>query len=1747
MPSDFVHLHVHTEYSLLDGQSRIKDLMKYANELDMPAVGLSDHGVMFGAIDFFRAAKKADITPVVGMEAYLAPRKMTDKDAVLDKRPFHMLLWAQNMTGYRNLMKMASVGQLEGYYYRPRIDRDFMAANSEGVIATSGCLAAEIPRLVEDGKEDEARKKIGWYLDVFGADNFYLELQPHSIDQLEVLNRWLYDYWKSTHTKVQLLASNDVHYVRKDDWDVHDTLLCIQTGAHKSEENRMRMSPRDSYYMKTADEMRAEFHKRGVPDDMIDEAFANSLKIAEMTELELDTDEYHLPIFPVPPAFNDDSGAYLRYLTEMGLSWRFPGNEDDTVLQERLNRELGIIGDMGFNTYFLIVWDLCEFARHADIWWNVRGSGAGSLVAYCLGITNIDPIQNSLLFERFLNPGRVSMPDIDLDYPDDRRGEMIAYTVNKYGRDKVAAIITFGTMGAKAAVKDVGRALDVDLVKINQATSLIPQEARQKKIAEYIELNPELQALYNRDSEIKRVMDTAIRLQGMTRHASTHAAGVIIADKPLVEYTPLHRITGTDPSGGSLEAVTQYPMETAESIGLLKVDFLGLSTLTILRKACDLINKYHGTDYTMDSIPYRHDDMVNTLTDEQKRMLDESFEMMGRGETVGVFQVESPGMQSMLRGMRPHKFEHIIAGISLYRPGPMDFIPDYNKRLHGEEEIPYKHEKLKSIIAETYGILVYQEQIMQVAGDLFGYELGEADLMRRAVSKKKISALQEHKAIFMERGPKNGIPAETAEAIFDEIEFFANYGFNKCLVGSTEIVDAATGRIITIQELYDGTETISETISCDTDLLRLQNQPVTDVIFNGVKPVYQLITQTGRTITATGNHPFYAFGGWRNLEDLSIGERIAVPRRLDIDGTKVWDRHKVIVLGHLLAEGNLCHPTGIYYYTGDTAQWEDYVENLNKFENTIASTHIRRGNMHDVYSKRVNRSKTAEVVDWIDKLGLRNTNSYTKHFPQEVFELKNEQIALLIARMWEGDGHINEKGRSAYYASSSARMIHQLQHLLLRLNIITSLREVVFPYTEGHTEYQLFITGNADIQTFSELIGQHFINNAKRCTLERMVLPELHATSSRDVIPLEVRDLVRVAKEESGYKWKEIATASGISTTSFSRTKSVGKSGFTHNIIHNLAEFFDSNELRRLSDNDVYWDKVVSIEYVGEEPTYDLTIENTHNFVANDIIVHNSHASDYAVITVQTAFLKCHYPAEYMTALLCVQFDDSTKVATFLEECRRLQIPVLPPHVNYSVIDFDIENNKGIRGIRFGLGAIKNAGVGALEHIINEREANGAFESLVDFCQRVDLRQVGKRAIESLIRVGAMSDWGDRNDLLYSLERIIGFSTDYHKAQEVGQMSLFGADSSFNETLQLSESPIAQQATNREQLRWEKELLGLYVTGRPVDKHMKKFQANPNLANIAEMKSLDTSIASGQQVKVAGEIVDMREIYTKKNDAMAILQLEDWHESAGSIEVVCFPRTWDRVKDVVHRHKKAKAEENGEEFEENHIFKLEATDIVQITGKFDTSRDDPQIICDGVSFEFDNYTADEIADTYNGNSTSNDHTYRSEEPPAFLGAYDEETGEVVEEKTPPPPPIKDVMPATQGASIHTPTIEPQFGSQNGQDPEWATDGNGSASDDANPFTDMLDIDDTTERRHITVEFERSDYPERDRRRLRRVHGAFMGFPGKDKFSIVISGNGKPTILDFPNHTTGWCKELRRDLISIVGESKINIKVDVLVH
>jgi len=1027
---------------------------------------------MYGIVDFVRACQAEGVDPIVGLEIYVAPRKMTDRDPGKDRQPSHLVLLAENQTGYQNLLRIASAAQLEGFYYRPRVDKPYLAAHSEGLIALSACNSGEIPRLILERDAEGARRVAAWYRDIFGPDNFFIEIQKHEgIPETDRLNQGLVSLAREMN--LGLVATNDAHYIRAEDAEAQDILLCIQTGKVRSDPDRMRMTD-SSYYLKTAEEMAALF-----PD--LPDALENTVRIAARCSVNVEYEGYHLPNFAVPEGHSPE--GYLRKLTKVGFRERYPDASD--ALWERLNYELRLIHDMGFDTYFLILWDLCNYAVANDIWWNVRGSGASSVVAYSLGITRLDPIPHNLIFERFLNPERVTMPDVDLDYPDDRRQELIEYTRRKYGADKVANIITFGTLGARAAVRDVGRALDIPLPEVNNVAKMVPSGPK-VHLKDAFD-NPEFKVLYDSQEYVREWIDMAFKVEGIARHASVHAAGVVVTDRPMVDYIPLARA----PKGDSDMAVTQFPMSVVESIGLLKLDFLGLATLTQMRKAAELIEARHGVRLDLDSIP----------TDDPC-----IFDLLTNGEVVGVFQVESGGMKKTLAQMRPTCLEDIIAVVALYRPGPMQFIETYCKRKHGEEETTYIHPALEPILRETYGVIVYQEQIIRILRDLAGYSGGEADVIRRAISKKKDKLITEHKVRFRQGCEANGIPGEKADEIYESIEYFANYGFNK------------------------------------------------------------------------------------------------------------------------------------------------------------------------------------------------------------------------------------------------------------------------------------------------------------------------------------------------------------------------------------------------------------------------------------------AHAADYAVITCQTAYLKAKYPVEYMTALLTVEQNNTEKVSVFLAECRRLGIPVLPPDVNSSQVDFTIEkapeqmsDNLSHQesvcrlsggAIRFGLGGIKNVSTNAVHAIIRAREEGGPFVCLDDFCQRVDLRQINRRMLECLIKVGALDRFGTRAQLLEVTEQMIALSAQVHRAQEVGQLTMFDmfgdAESSAPAGIVL---PDVAPLPVKERLNWEKELVGFYVSEHPL---------NQIAADLRDMVSCFCGEIGeemdGQNVTIAGVINWVRPHVTRKGDPMAFAHLEDIQ---GGIEVVVFPRVYEATRDLWQEDK-----------------------ILIVRGRIDAERGAPKLLCE---------------------------------------------------------------------------------------------------------------------------------------------------------------------------------------------------------
>jgi DNA polymerase-3 subunit alpha len=1328
----FVHLHVHSEYSLLDGFSNIKKLVQRAKEMNMPALALTDHGTMFGVIDFYRAANAAGIKPIIGVESYLAARSMQEHDPQLDKRSTHLLLLAENQTGYLNLLKIASAAQLDGFYYYPRIDHEFLARHAEGLICTSGCMSAEVPRMIQQGEMEKARKTLDWYYEVFGPDNFFLELQSHDIKELDAINKNLIDL--GHRYQARFVATNDVHYVDPEDARYQDLLLAIQTGCLISDPNRMRMTD-DSYYLRSPQEMARLF--ANVP-----EALRNSLLIAERCNIDLGFKGYHLPEFSVPQGY--DAESYLRYLCELGLQRRYNDRASDPTVRQRLDYELGVIHQMGFDAYFLIVWDLCRHAREQGIWYNARGSAAGSIVAYTLDITMVDPIAHGLIFERFLNPGRISMPDIDLDFRDDRRAEMMQYTADKYGDDRVAQIITFGTLGARAAIRDVGRVMDIPLSEVDRVAKLIPNiPGKPVKISEALEEVSEFKELYQNTPYLRELIDTARQMEGVVRNAGTHAAGVIITDRPIIEYLPLHRPTG-NAADSPVKTVTQFEMSILESLGLLKVDFLGLATLTIMARACDLIQQRYGISFNLDNIPT--DDL-------------ETYELLGRGETAGVFQVEGSGMRRYLMQMKPKELANVIAMVALFRPGPMDFIPGYIRRMHGEEAVQYRHPALEPIFKETYGYPVYQEQLMFAAMDLAGYTASEADDLRKAIAKKIKEKLQKHREKFIQGSVKNGIPEETAAAIFDDWEEFARYGFNK------------------------------------------------------------------------------------------------------------------------------------------------------------------------------------------------------------------------------------------------------------------------------------------------------------------------------------------------------------------------------------------------------------------------------------------SHAVDYGVIAVQTAYLKTHYPVEYMTALLSVNKSDAAKVALYVADCRRMGILVEPPDINASQWDFAIEDRPdGKAVIRFGMGAVKNVGQGPIDAILQGR-GDQPFENLNDFARRVDLRQVGKRALECLTKVGALDAFGSRPALLEALDRIIAVSASHFRAKEMGQMSLFGALNGAVEEIHLLEA--VGEISRREVLNWERDLIGLYVSDHPLSPVMQELTDA-----VTHFSGQLAEASPDEKVRVAGLITRIRHHQSKAGKPMAFATIEDLQ---GAIELVIFPRTWSKCSELIQIDR-----------------------IILVEGRVDTEGAEPKVLVDNVSTELSMVAPVVTQPDYLEYMAPDEPGWNEpapHQPPASHRIQDKPVGMQAgspaaqepadmpladtgahsdwEDEVPPPPdafppdweqaadqwyePVplvaeadsrvggaetgsEDVeigsnlldapqVPEAQSAGFpselvaQTAAIAPQPVSPAMKPENTSLPGPQEKSRFAGylvPPTASIEDDDGTVHM-LTIALRSTGDKTRDVLRLRRIHGMITTYPGNDRFAFHVFERGRGYLLEFPNFTFGLNPELLERLKGLLGAENLRVE------
>ncbi|MBN1231234.1 MAG: DNA polymerase III subunit alpha [Anaerolineales bacterium] len=1358
----FVHLHLHTEFSLLDGFCKIQPLISRVKELGMPAVAITDHGTMFGTMEFYKTAKREGVKPIIGLETYVAERSRFDKDAQYDKRSYHLVLLAENQTGYQNLLKLASLSQTEGFYYKPRVDHELLEQYHEGIIAASACMSGEIPRAIREDNLEKAETKLQWYYDVFGRENFFLELQNHNVPDLQRVNQVLLQLGK--RYKSEFIITNDVHYINQEDARLQDILLCIQTGSLISETNRMKMEG-NTYYLRTPDEMKAMFPE--VPNGI-----SNTLAIADRCNVNLDFTGYHLPIFNCPS--NKTDNEYLREICVEGLTLKCGEKANTSEYIERLEYELGIIHQMGFDSYFLIVWDLCHHAREQNIWYNARGSAAGSLVAYSLDISLIDPLEHGLIFERFLNPGRVSMPDIDLDFQDDKRYLMMQYCSERYGEDKVAAIITFGTLKARMAIRDVGRVMNVDLNEVDRIAKMIPS-LPPKTIQEALEEVPDLKQEYESKEFVRELVDTATYMEGAIRNVGTHAAGVVVTDEPVWNYLPLHRPTGNS-EDTPVKSVTQFDMGTVDAMGLLKVDFLGLSSLTIMQRACDMIRENHGVDLNLHNIP---------LIDE------ETYELLGRGETAGVFQLEGAGMTRWVMAMKPKKLENVIAMVALYRPGPMEYIPSYIARMQGKEEVAYRHDLQKPILEETFGITVYQEQIMYSAMNLSGYTASEADFLRKTVAKKIKEALLQQRERFVSGALERGINEDVANGIFNDWEAFARYGFPK------------------------------------------------------------------------------------------------------------------------------------------------------------------------------------------------------------------------------------------------------------------------------------------------------------------------------------------------------------------------------------------------------------------------------------------GHAADYAVIAVETAYLKTHYPIEYMTALISVYQSDMDKVAFYVADCRRMGIEVLPPDVAFSDWDFRIETSlDGKQGIRFGMGAIKNVGHGPIDAIKAGREEK-PFTDLMSFVKGVDLRSVGKRALESLIRVGALDRFGSRRALLEVMDQMLSISASHYQAKEVGQMTFFGITSGMDEIITL---PVEnRQRSKRQELSWEKELVGMYVSDHPLTPMM------PILKKVISHTSNELALVENQgRVVVAGVVSKIRYHHTKKGDEMAFVTLEDM---GGDMLLVMFPSVWKKVRSLVEYEKviliegnidsrngdtnilvddvrkKMDIVTNAEEAddlveqlkkpfsrEENHPRNTvgsnsgPASDISLVDAK-DVEHLGPIVIPEGSAFanKVNKPVKQEPARIKEEDSeyeTDFDDTALPPEPPPEWDEFG--VGELISAPTESVVSNASVMVKKDSFPAHvteddlqdiavpkTNALDEKIGgsaditdvnlfeidsNSNVMSPKLNLQPVADLTTAESPILDISfmmpkreaeveqpDIDLNAEPQMVRITMRTLSDEKQNVFRIRRVYGTLVRYPGNDKFAFYIIEGKNGFLMEFPNDTTGYCRELMRELEQIVGIENIRIE------
>ena len=1520
----FSHLHCHTQYSLLDGQASIGALMKKAQADGMPAVAMTDHGNMFGAFNFVAEANKYNVKPIVGCEFYLVEdrhKKAFSREKGEKDNRYHQLLLAKDQDGYQNLAKLCSVSYIEGVYSKfPRIDKELLLKYHKGLIATSCCIGATIPQTILFKSEEAAETELRWWLDVFG-DDYYIEIQRHGLMNFdgtgksqEDVNQVLLRLAKKYNVKT--ICTNDSHYVEQQDWAAHDLLLCVNTSELESvpvgdfqtkyfrlisgdkqvlyghldelrrqhghdaavrsqlarideESAKARPASRfgfnnDQFYFKTTAEMAALFHD-------VPESLDNTQEIVDkITPPKLQRDIL-LPNFPLPAHFAT-ADDYLRHLTFEGA---FGGarprySERTPEIEERLDYELRIIQTMGFAGYFLIVQDFINQGRQMGVAVGPgRGSAAGSAVAYCVGITNIDPIKYSLLFERFLNPERVSMPDIDIDFDDVNRQRVIDYVIDKYGKTQVAQIITFGSMAAKSSIKDVARALDLPLAQANELAKMVPEKPGTTLEKAFAEV-PELRAIReSHDDPRGHILRLAEKLEGSVRNTGIHAAGVIIAPDDITNYIPVSTSKDSD------LLVTQFDGKVIESAGMLKMDFLGLKTLTIITDALALIKKNHNVDIDIDDIPL----------DDPK-----TYALYQRGDTIGTFQFESDGMRQYLRELKPTNIEDLIAMNALYRPGPMDFIPDFINRKHGREPIEYPHELLEPILSYSQGI---------------------------------------------------------------------------CCTGDTLVWDADTGERVRLDALADRVGTF-RVQGVDAEL-RPATARITHFFNNGIRDVVEVRLRDGSRVTLTPDHQVLTETGWQPIGELQSGDFLATPRRLNVATERHHDLNELRVLAYLIADGSLKSGASTDFVSKDPRLVAEYTRCVSTLGRLTVSTLEQVRGVQRVMVKGYDKATYHEpnaLLALLRELGLKTSrgglNSREKFVPEFVFGLTESCVAYFVASLWDCDGHVGPK--LCYYKTISPRLARDVQTLLLRLGINSVAYETTYRNPGADADTVAYQVTTYQLAVFAEHIGPHLI---AKSTPQPGTCVGTSDTISRELFAAEVS----AAWVGTTYQLMDVH---GLDRQHLMPARRQRSPRISSAVVAPVAASLGLTDTsRRLR---VRWEEIVSITPAGRQDVYDVTVEGIHNFVGNNVLLHNcvyqeqimqaaqimagyslggadllrramgkkdmakmakerdkfikgakelhdipekkasevfdvmekfaaygfnrSHSAAYSVVAYQTGYLKANYPAEYMAAVLTNSMGDIKKITYFIEEARRQGVPVLGPDVNESDLKFNV-NQQG--QIRFGLAAVKGAGEAAVENLIAERGKSGLYQHIFDFAKRVNLRAVNKKTFESLALSGAFDSFERHHRRLYLeapsgdqnlIDKAMRVAQQYQAAQESNQHSLFGGGAN---DVQIPLPKVAEMEPwhPSETLRREKEVVGFYLSGHPLDDYRLELNAwcTCGLDGLADEKMRN------RDATVAGLITNVAFKTTKTGKPFASFSLEDFD---GSLSLALFNDDFTRLAPLIN-------------------------------------------------------------------------------------------------------------------------------------------------------------------------------------------------------------------------------------------------------